>query len=243
MVKILLMYTRAQRDGIWELHIISLGHMHPYFARCYHLNYFSSGTVYLAEMKQLPPEVERSFKNGDWVVKMSKTNFKQVDPDQAQEWLNGTGKKGGGIIGITKTVTALSRWALSFNIRANIADDTRKLFGLNLDDSLVHKEATSSRKRLDSQAEDKVVAVLKRFGVFTEERAHTDELCNITTKDQAMDEINEALLHARVLGQTQVENFVRERLIRNDSGKTTLNYKDVMKKNKPLTLSILYEIP
>ena len=72
---------------------------------------------------------------------MGKAKFNQVDPDQAQEWLNGTGKSGGGIVGITKTTSALSRWALSFNMRAQIASDTRKLYGLTFDDSLTHKEA------------------------------------------------------------------------------------------------------
>ncbi|KAK3893243.1 hypothetical protein Pcinc_002929 [Petrolisthes cinctipes] len=36
--------------------------------------------------------------------------------DQSQEWLGYIGKKGGGNIGITKTTSALSRWALSFNL-------------------------------------------------------------------------------------------------------------------------------
>ncbi len=44
---------------------------------------------------------------GNFVVKRSARKFNQVDPDQAQEWLNGVGKKGGGIVGITKTTSAL----------------------------------------------------------------------------------------------------------------------------------------
>jgi hypothetical protein len=42
----------------------------------------------------------------------SNAKYNQVDPDQSQEWLNTTGKKGGGIVGITRTPTALSRWSL-----------------------------------------------------------------------------------------------------------------------------------
>ena len=37
------------------------------------------------------------------MIKIGNTTFNQVDPNQAQEWLNGTGKKGGGIVDITKT--------------------------------------------------------------------------------------------------------------------------------------------
>lgn len=47
--------------------------------------------------------------------------FNQVDPDQGQEWLDGTGKKGGEIVGITKTTAVLCRWTLSYNLQAHIA--------------------------------------------------------------------------------------------------------------------------
>ena len=39
MVAILLQYARAQRDGIWELHLNSLSLMLPYFKRYDHMNY------------------------------------------------------------------------------------------------------------------------------------------------------------------------------------------------------------
>jgi len=46
----------------------------------------------------------------NFVVKRSAQKFNQVDPDQAMEWINGTGKKGGGIVGITKTISAHSTY-------------------------------------------------------------------------------------------------------------------------------------
>ena len=67
-------------------------------------------------MHQLPEPVLSEFKRGNFVVKRSAHKFSQADPDQAMEWINGTGKKGGGIIGITKTISALFRWTLSFNL-------------------------------------------------------------------------------------------------------------------------------
>jgi len=67
-------------------------------------------------MHQLPGAVKQEFEAGNFVVKHSVHRFNQVFSDHAQEWLNGLGKKGGGIIGITKTTSALSRWALSYNL-------------------------------------------------------------------------------------------------------------------------------
>jgi len=64
------------------------------------------------------------------VVQRSSQAFNKVDPDQAKDenfilscylwasiqWIHGTGKKGGGSVGITKTTSALCRWTLPYNI-------------------------------------------------------------------------------------------------------------------------------
>lgn len=116
MVHIFLLFIRAQRDGIWDLHLYAFQRMLPYFKWYSHTNYARWGTIYLNEMHQLPQQVKREFDAGNFVVKRLSQCFNQVDPDQSQEWLGCIGKKGGGIIGITKTSSALSRWALSFNL-------------------------------------------------------------------------------------------------------------------------------
>ena len=85
--------------------------MIPYFFAYDHTNYARWGTIYLAEMSQLPKEVENEFMNGNFVVRLGKQKFNQVDPDQAQEWLNAVGKKAGGITGLTKNNLALHRWS------------------------------------------------------------------------------------------------------------------------------------
>ena len=72
----------------------------------------------------------------------------------------GLDKKGGGIVGITKTTSALNRWALSYNLRSHLALETRK--------------------RIDSK-EDALLSVLQRFGLFSDEAPQT--LQNIANKD------------------------------------------------------------
>lgn len=109
MVEILLMFTRAERDGIWRLHLYSFRSMLPYFHHYDHTNYARWGAIYLAEMNQLPPEVLTNFEKGDFVVKRNNRLFNQVSPDQSLEWLNATGKSTGGIVGITRSTVALSR--------------------------------------------------------------------------------------------------------------------------------------
>ena len=55
MLSILLSFTRAQHDGLWNLHLYSFKRMLPHFFRYDHVNYARWGTVYLAEMSTLPP--------------------------------------------------------------------------------------------------------------------------------------------------------------------------------------------
>jgi len=65
MVSVLLMFTRAQREGIRDLHLHSFRQMLPYFFRYDHLNYARWGSVYIAEMEQLPKEVFRRDQKGE----------------------------------------------------------------------------------------------------------------------------------------------------------------------------------
>ena len=138
-------------------------------------------------MKQLPDEVKKEFVKGNFVVKCSANKFNQVDPDHAQKWLNGTGKSAGGIVGITKSVSALMRWSLSFNLRSHMANKAHEMYDM-LPDKSIAKETTLSRSKRDSEDEQALFDILQRFKVFSDD-APKDILWNIATKDLASDEI------------------------------------------------------
>lgn len=116
LVSILLAFKKSEKGTVGP--IIKL---FPFNAPMVHTNYARWGCVYLADCHQLPPEVLAEFQQGNFVVKRSVGTFNQVDPDQSQEWLNATGKKGGVIVGITRTPSALSRWPISYNLRSHIS--------------------------------------------------------------------------------------------------------------------------
>ena len=134
---------------IWDLHLRSFSLMLPYFV-CYdHCNYARWGPVYLAEMHQLPTAILSDFQKGNFVVKRASHKFNQVDSDQAQEWIYGAGKKAGGIVGITKTISALSRWTLSCNLASEIAVEACAMFNLNCGEVL-HNEGNATRQQQDN---------------------------------------------------------------------------------------------
>jgi hypothetical protein len=75
---------------------------------------------------------------------------------------------------------------------------------------------------------------------FTNESEH---LLNIATKDKATDVINESLLNARKIGQKQLEDFVKDRLVLKDEEQTPkIPLRTPISKNNPLTMASLYKI-
>ena len=121
------------------------------------------------------------------------------------------GKRGGGIIGITKTTTALSRWALSCNLRSHMSCETREMYHLNMDEEPMHNESTKGRQKQDSQDEDNLMAVLLSFNIFANEESPV--LQNTATKDLATQKIGDDLLNAKHKGQKQLNTFVEDRLL------------------------------
>ena len=125
-----------------------------------------------------------------------------------------TGKKGGDIVGITKTPSAVSRWALSHNLRSHIAAQTSAMFDIHHDNRLIHKESAKEREKQDNEDETATHSTLQKFGVFSPQTNGT--LQNIATKDLATSEIEQSLVQARSLGQTQFERIVERRLLSAD---------------------------
>ena len=75
MVSLLLMFTRAQRNGLWQLHLTTFKKMIPFFFQYDHQNYARWGFIYAAQMMQVPDEIREEFVRGNFVVKCSKQKF------------------------------------------------------------------------------------------------------------------------------------------------------------------------
>jgi hypothetical protein len=193
-------------------------------------------------MNQLPEAVLTEFQKGNFVVKRSPRRFSQVDPDQAMEWINSTGKRGGGIVGITKTTSALCRWTLSFNLRSHIAEQTHQLYRLSHGGTDHHNEATKSRQKRDNDDENDLLTTLLGYSVFSPV-SHPDTLQNIATKDLATQPIQDSLLHAKELGMNEVEGFAQDRLVTAEGfDKPAVSIHDPLRRNNAPTFATLYEV-
>ena len=88
MVKLLLQFVKAERTSNWELHLLSVSAMVPYFFSMDRPNYVRWLSVYIIEMRQLAtkhPEVYQEFVNGNHAVSGSSKPFAQVWMDMALE--------------------------------------------------------------------------------------------------------------------------------------------------------------
>ena len=218
------------------------GRMLPFFFRYDHTHYARWGTIYLSEMNCLPPEVLQEFQAGNFVVKESGRRFNQVSPDHSQEWLNATGKKSGGIVGITRSITALGRWTLSYNLRTCISSKTRQMLMIEEEESeYVYNELTPSRKRRDNTDEEKVVSAFQRFNVFSD-GVSSPVLQNIATKDLASESIQHSLLNAEKLGQVQLDEFVDQRLLEPPDSTGYISFNAALHRNKAQNFSSLYDV-
>ena len=188
-----------------------------FFHRYDHTNYARWVPVYLAIMKQLPQEVQTKFDKGNWIVKGTSKRFNKVYSDESQDWVtDGTGKRGGGIVGITRMTAALCRWTLSLNLRMHVAALTRKIYHVQDNDEITCNESNPSKKLQDNTDEKKVVELLHQaandFNV-NQQPTVPKRLQNIIPKDVATTSIEGSLLKANSLGQERLVTFLKEGLM------------------------------
>ena len=168
LVSILLRFTRALREGDWELYLSSFAEMLPWFAAYDHVNYTRWGVVYLAEMRLLPqtaPEVYLGFLRGDFVTRETHHTFNQIPDDQALEHVNKSGKTAGGLVGITRTDSARDRWCLTYNEKAQLSEDTKAMFGIGSEKECDHRDSGKSRMRQDEEDVLRLVCQFKKYDV------------------------------------------------------------------------------
>ena len=191
-------------------------------------------------MAKLPPDIMREFQQGNSVVMHTNRRFNQVSPDHITEWLSVTGKKSGGLVGITKVASSLSRWTLSYNLRTLISSHTKQMFHVTMDgddDVYTHTERTNGRGIKDDGDEARMATYLKQHGVFHNK---VDTLQNIINNDLVTVSIEESLLGAECLGKKKLNEFVEKSICLVPDNDQHVDLKVPVRKNKAVTFASLY---
>ena len=103
MFEALLLYIRATRQRLWDLHLASTHNLAKYFFVHDKHNYARMIPVYLAEMislKDNDPDTWNFFEDGNFSVNKTKISFSAIGCDHAIEHENRAMKVAGGITGI-----------------------------------------------------------------------------------------------------------------------------------------------
>lgn len=144
-------------------------------------------------------------------------DWNHVAADHAQEWLVGTSKDAGCIVGVTNKPSTLQRWALSFHWRTEIATKAFDMYGLTQKINK-HIEENPGRRKRDMDDENTILKYLHHLKVLSLDIS-PDQLQNAATKDVATKEIEVSFLTAYDEGR-----------------KTAIEQSATMKKFRKLTL-------
>jgi hypothetical protein len=220
MVGLLMEFIRATREGNWSLHLQSIKEMIPWFFAYDHTNYSRYLPVYLLHMISLPethPEAHKLLENGDFgVQRISKHGFAQVPVDQTiEQTLNRSTKTKGGIVGFSLRKGAVQRWMLTAHSRAAFIDRCRSMStGVTKNPSSRHKEAAPPRMQRDESDVKKVMDTVSNWKNPFES---SDELVSLSSGCLASESVRQDLLMAKEKGKSAAVEFIRNRLVSNDT--------------------------
>ena len=259
MVKLLLDFIRAEREGNWNLHLEAFAAMLPWLTMYDHTNYAKWGPTYLADMKSLArtaPEVYEEFAKGNFVVKRSNNHFNQIPTDQATEWVNKLCKVSNGIIGITRNDQARDKFCVTWAIRSNVSQRIKILLGETDEEedfTLTRYDVLPGRMELDETHVQSLIRQLDQFNIFYESRPNTKDsdddssddnplgrtslLVSMATKDVATEDIVSDLMAAEEKGKNAVIQNVENRLVN-----CSTSFFDPVRKLKSRTFASLYKV-
>ena len=216
MVKLLLQFVKAERAGNWELDLLSVSAMVPYFLAMDRPNYSRWLPVYITDMRQLVtkhPEVHQEFVNGNHAVSRSGKPSAQVWTDMALEQsINTDSTSRGGIIGISQNPGALDRWFLTSHERASVITALKDMFTQERGRVDVHKEAAAKREARDEADVQRLISCFKSdlmSNPFTQE---TESLINFATAVVLPVVIADGLVSSTKKGREQMNTFAEKRL-------------------------------
>ena len=214
MVMEMMTFIKAVRTGDWDLHLEAIQFFVKYFFTHDLLNYARMISVYLAEMeivKETDPEIYQKFQNGNWVVnKNARVAFCAIGADHALEHVNRSMKVSGGLIGITLSPTACTRYFLIAPELARLAEQAKLMAGSSSNTQTSHHNLTTAVRLREERNVQQLIASIRCFtNPFTVEGP---DLFNLVTKVRMPEKVKKDLCDQSVIGNKLFETFVKERI-------------------------------
>jgi len=126
--------------------------------------------------------------------------------------INADSKSKGGIIGISQSPAALSRWFLTVHERASITAALKQMYDLQTSDHTTHKEATTKRvKRVKHDAQRLLTCFTS--GLMADPfSSDTTDLLNFATGVLLPSDAADALVASIMKRREQISTFIEKRV-------------------------------
>ena len=168
-------------------------------------------------LKHTAPAVDAQFQEGHFVVNKTGKLFSKIPTDQAHEQNNASVKGEGGAVGLTENETALRRWIvggpevarLVQEFEGSLQHGSKSWFGRS--DTFEHHEQTQSKQTAFLKDVKFLTLVVENYGnPFTEQSS--DHIV-LHSKDVVDPSVKKTIESVELLGKSQYESFVQERLV------------------------------
>jgi hypothetical protein len=209
---------RADREGIWELHLDAIQHALYLFAAFHSTNYLRWCSVYLEDMRclnQTAPSVYENFSKGNFSIKDKQGRFTAVGGDQKLEQsINLSSKCSDGVIGHAKQKQYVAQWDLIYHEMMAVKDLHCEYAGMVDDthESCNHhqsSQATTTRHEYHIQA---MIKFIEKQGSPMSQNA-SPTLQNLVTKEIMATEIRKDMLNIFAKGEEKYQKFRQERFV------------------------------
>ena len=165
LVEILLGLIRADREGDWYLHLVSIQKMIPYCFAADKINYARYLQVYFLQMAFLEStsqELHNYFLNGGYSVQLGESNpFGRLPMDQTlEETVNKDTQTSGGTKGFSLKPSAVSRYYLTAEHRAEALRRLRDLIAVQKQ-RFGHSDLQTSRIKRDESDISSILELLE----------------------------------------------------------------------------------
>ena len=150
--------------------------------------------------------------SGGHTVSSSSQPIAQVWTDMALEQsINADSKSKGGIIGISQSSAALSRWLMTVHDRASITAALKQMYDLQTSDHTAHKEAAMKRVKRDKHVQRLLTCFMS--GLMADPFSlDTTDLLNFATVVVLPINLADALVASPAKGRVQMSTFIKKRV-------------------------------
>ena len=207
LVDLLKKFVKAERLGIWPLHLQATMEMLPFFGATGHNNYLKSSHMYVQEMQDLTnshPDIYHHFCNGLHVVRRSDRLWGGLSSDLIIEQCLMRNLKTSGGLTHGSGMSELQRniWTLSMPACVKVHESMQEICQTMKETGEQNTDLGTSRVSRDWKDTQTVTEFLRERNPFE----YRDTLCNIATGVHAQANVNAD--NAKQLGEVIMQRMV-----------------------------------